>query len=251
MLRLFGRGGKSRRVREEDTSDGLVEHRDLSRRLTAVVEPRGAASEAYRSLRTNLLYSFVDTPRQVIVITSSGPQEGKSTTCANLGVLMSQVDKRTIIVDCDLRKPVMHKFFQVRNTEGIVDVLAGERSLEEVWQEPLPGLKLVTVGRVPPNPADLLGSQRLSAFLASVREEFDYVLVDAPPAGVVTDAAVLAPQGDGVLVVLDAQNTRKGALRRSIRSLNAVGANILGTVMNNVPSSESYYYYKNTYTYTQ
>jgi receptor protein-tyrosine kinase len=165
---------------------------------------------------------------------------------------MSQADKRTLILDCDLRKPVMHKFFQVRNEEGIVDILAGVRSLQEVWREPLPGLMLVTVGRVPPNPAELLGSQRLAEFVAGVREEFDYILVDAPPVGLVTDAAVLAPQGDGVLLVLDAQHTRKGALRRSIRSLHAVGANIIGTVMNNVTASEGYYYYRNnSYTYHQ
>src|SRR5919112_1936059 len=151
---FFGKRGKRHRTQKEATSNGSVEYRDLSRRLVAVLEPMGATSEAYRSLRTNLIYSFVDTPSKVIVVTSAGPQEGKSTTCANLGVLMSQADKRTLIVDCDLRKPVMHKFFQTRNIEGIVDILAGQRSLEEVWQEPIPGLKLITVGRVPLNPAE-------------------------------------------------------------------------------------------------
>jgi capsular exopolysaccharide synthesis family protein len=246
VLNFLKRRSKHRRVRKEDTSDD-VEYLDLSKRLVALQEPMGASSEAYRTLRTNLVYSFVDNPPKVIVLTSSGPQEGKSTTCANLGVLMSQADKSTLIVDCDLRKPVMHKFFRIRGTEGIVDILAGERTLQEVWHEPVPGLKVVPVGRKPPNPAELLGSQRFSEFLASVREEFDYVLVDAPPVGLVTDPAILASQGDGVLIVLDAQRTRKGALRRSIRSLQAVGANVLGAVMDNVPTSEGYYYYSYTY----
>lgn len=231
--------GKPRRARQEGEAN------DLTGRLVTTFDPTGAASEAYRSLRTNLLYSFVDNPPKVIVMTSPGPQEGKSTTCANLGVVLAQAGKSTLMVDCDLRKPVVHKLFGMRNIYGIVDLLVGEYRLQEVWHEPVPGLKVVCVGPIPPNPAELLGSKRLSEFLVNVREEFDYVLVDAPPVGLVSDPAILATQGDGVLLVLDAQNTRKGALRQSVRSLETVGANILGTVMNNVKASKgrSYYYY--------
>lgn len=215
---------------------------DFSGRLVTIMDPNSVASEAYRTVRTNLLYSLVDLPLQVVVMTSPGPQEGKSTTCANLGVTLAQADKRTLILDCDLRKPVLHKIFGLRNVYGIVNVLAGEWKIEEVWHEPLLGLKVVTVGPVPPNPAEILSSQRFADFLERVRKDFDYVLVDAPPIELVSDPAILATQGDGVLLVLDAQKTRKGAVRRSMRSLEAVGANVLGTVMNNVRAGRSSYY---------
>lgn len=233
--------GDSRRAQKENKVN------DLTGRLVTVLGPASVASEAYRSLRTNLLYSFVDSPPKVIVLTSPGPQEGKSTTCANLGVVLAQAGKNTLIIDCDFRKPILHKVFGMRNVYGIVDLLAGERKLQEVWHEPMLGLKVVCKGPAPPNPAELLGSKRLSEFLASVRKEFDYVLIDAPPIGLVSDPVILATQGDGVLLVLDAQKTRKRAVRQSIRSLQAVGANVLGTVMNNTKISGGGNYYRYGY----
>jgi capsular exopolysaccharide synthesis family protein len=222
----------------------------LAGRLVTVLDPTSAAAEAYRTLRTNLLYgTFMDEPPKVIVLTSPGPGEGKSTTCANLGVVLAQAGKDTLILDCDLRKPVMHKFFSLRNLHGIVDVLVGERSPQESWKEPVEGLKVVPVGTVPPNPTELLGTRRFSELLASFREEFNYVLVDAAPVGLVSDPAILATQGDGVLLVSDAQNTRKGSVRQAVRSLEAVGANVLGTVMNNVKASEGSYLYHSDYPY--
>jgi capsular exopolysaccharide synthesis family protein len=216
--------------------------KDLPGYVVTMVDPRNVTSEAYRNLRTNLLYSYVDNPPKIIVLTSPGPQEGKSTTCANLGVVLAQADKSTLMLDCDFRKPVLHKMFGTRNIFGVVDILAGGHKLQEVWHEPTPGLKVVCVGPIPPNPAELLGSKRLAELLATVRKEFDYILIDAPPIGLVSDPAILATQGDGVLLILDAQNTRKEALRQSVRSLKAVGANVLGTVMNNVKGEDKHYY---------
>lgn len=215
---------------------------DLSGRLVTLTDPMSVASEAYRTLRANLLYALVDNPPKVIVLTSPGPQEGKSTTCANLGIVLAQADKRTLIVDCDLRKPVVHRVFGMRNIRGVVDVLVGQRKVQEVWQEPLQGLKVVPVGPLPPNPAELLSSRRFAEFLAGVRDQFDYVLIDAPPVGLVSDPAILATQGDGVFLVLDSQKTRKTALREAMRSLEAVGANVLGTVMNNMKKGKGGYY---------
>jgi len=224
--------------------------RDLSDRLVTILDPNSSASEAYRTLRTNLLYSLVDVPPKVIVLTSPAPREGKSTTCANLGIVMAQADKRTLIVDCDFRKPVMHRVFALRNIKGLMDVLSGEHALRDVWYQYMPGVNVVTTGPIPPNPAEVLGSRRFTEFLASVRREFDYVLIDAPPVGLVSDPAILATQGDGVLLVLDAQNTRKASVRKSMRSLEAVGANVLGTVMNNVRARKSERYYgPGDYTY--
>ncbi len=206
-------------------------------RLVTVLDPTSAASEAYRTLRTNLLYACVDKPPKVILLTSPGPLEGKSTVCANMGVVLTQADKNVLIIDCDFRRPTIHKFFGLPNLRGIVDVLVGEHDLQEVWMEPVEGLKIVPGGPVPPNPTELLSSQRFSELLTYFREDFDYVLVDAPPTGLVSDPTIIAAQADGVLLVLHAQKTSKGSLRRAVRRLKAVRANVLGTVMNNVKIS--------------
>jgi capsular exopolysaccharide synthesis family protein len=203
----------------------------------ALRDPEGAASEAFRTVRTNLFYSLVDEPPKVITVTSPHPREGKSFVCANLGVVLAQAEKNTLVVDCDLRRPVLHDFFGERNLRGIVNILAGEVGLEEVWLEPLLGLKVVCVGPVPLHPAELLSSRRFAEFLRQAREGFDYVLLDASPTQVVADAAIIAAQGDGVLLVFDAQHTLKRTVRRSVRSLETVGANVLGTVMNNMNGS--------------
>jgi capsular exopolysaccharide synthesis family protein len=222
---------------------------DLSESLITVLDPAGAASEAYRVLRTGLLYTLVDTPPKVVMLTSPNHSEGKSTTCANLGVVLATAGKNTLIIDCDLRKPKMHEIFQLRNLYGVVDLLLGEQDLSEVSQDALlPGLGIVTAGPQPPNPAELLGSRRFTELIGRARQAFDYVLIDTPPTELVSDPAILATQGDGVLLVLDAQNTRKSSVRRCIRSLEAVGANILGTVMNNAEvSKDSYYGYGYAY----
>jgi len=209
---------------------------DATRDLVAVHDPSGAASEAYKMLRTNLFYALIDSPPKVIVLTSANLGEGKSTTTANLGVTLAQADKNVLILDCDLRRPRLHSMFGVNNTRGLVDILAGGDRIEEVWREPIPGLKLICAGPPPPNPAELLSSRRLVEFLAEMRRRFDYVLVDTPQVGV-PDSAVLAAHGDGVLLVLDSQRTRKGPLRQAMRALRGVGANVLGTVMNNFDGS--------------
>lgn len=235
---------KTRRPSKRQKASGPgISAEKLAARLVTLADSTNEASEAYRTLRTNLIYSSVDTPPKVIVLTSPGPGEGKSTSCANLGVVLSQAGKSVLIVDCDFRKPVMHKFFGLRNLAGLVDVLVGERTVQEVAKEPVEGLSLIPVGPVPPNPSELLGTQRFATFVSDVRPQFDYVLVDAPPLGVVTDPAILASQSDGVLLVLDAQNTRKASVRQAMRSLEAVGANVLGTVMNNVTASNAGYYH--------
>ena len=242
MARTPDGGQESRRQQGEVQSNTPPKTGELATRLATIYEPLAAAAEAYRTLRTNLIYSLVDVPPKVIVITSPGPKEGKSTTCANLGVVLAQAGKTVLIVDCDFRKPIMHKFFGLRNLQGMVDVLVEERSLQEVTKEPIEGLTVVPVGRIPPNPTELLGNQRFANFLTSVRREFDYVLIDAPPVGLVSDPAILATQGDGVLLVLDAQTTRKSSVRQAMRSLDTIGANVLGTVLNNVKALNGDYY---------
>ena len=226
-----------KRARGKQRSDDLS-----SRGLVTVLEPAKVASEAYRTLRTSLFYAVVDAPPKVIVVTSPGIAEGKSTTCANLGVVLAQADKQTLIVDCDLRTPAMHRIFGLRNVHGVVNVLAGEYDLPEVWQEPLEGLKVITAGALPPNPAELLSSGRFADLVGRARQMFDYVLIDVPPVALVTDPAIVAVQSDGVLLVVEAEKTRKESVRRSVRTLRDVGANLLGTVMNNARSNGSDYH---------
>jgi len=216
-----------------ESSQADSSRKDLHGELVTIQDPLGAASEAYRMLRTNLFYALVDAPPKVIVLTSAGHREGKSTTTANLGVTLAQAGKNTLLLDCDLRKPALHNLFRTRNLEGLVNILIGEREPQEVWQKPIPSLKLVSSGPPPANSAELLSSRRLAEFLERMRQQFDYVLVDTPPVGRVSDSAVLAANADGVLLVLDPQHTRKRSLRQALHLLEGVGASILGTVMNN------------------
>jgi receptor protein-tyrosine kinase len=216
--------------------------------LVALTEPTNPAAEAYRTLRTNILYGFIDDPPRTIVLTSPGSGEGKSITCANLSVVLAEAGKNTLIVDCDMRRPTVHKFFGLPNAKGLVDILGEKLQLREVWQKPLENLKVITTGLIPFKPAELLGSKRFAEFLSQARIEFDYVFMDASPIQLVSDPIILASQADGVLLVFDAQNTRKRDVMQSIRSLEAVRANILGTVMNGIKASERDYY-RDGYTY--
>lgn len=222
-------GGRQRKqsAKEHET-------RDLSGRLVTVLDPAGTASEAYRTLRTRFTYAVIGTPPKVVLITSPGPAEGKSTVCANLGVVLAEAGKETLIIDGDLRKPDVHGFFNVPNQLGWVNVLSGERDLSEVLAAPLPGLKVATAGPIPPNPPEPLSSPRFAQLLDEARQLFDHVLIDSPPTGSVSDPMIIAAQADAVVLVLDSEVTRKVMLRRAVRGLEAVGANVLGTVMNNV-----------------
>ena len=236
------------RSRSEEQLAEEVTDRELSGTLIAASEPGSPVSEAYRTLRTSLLYSRVDAPPKVVVVTSPGPGEGKSTTCANLGVVLAQADKKTLVIDCDLRRPNLHNVFGLRNLTGLVDALVGENGLQEVWQAlTVPNLSVVTTGPIPPNPAELLGSNRFAELIYEARSGFDYVLIDAPPVGRVSDPMILAMQGDGVLLVIDSRKTRKSSARQAVRHLEVVGAKIIGSVMNNMKGIGRGYYQNGPY----
>ena len=224
----------SRRIPEPDWAQGENGQEDFYRDLVTIQDPASVASDAYRMLRTNILYSFVDDPPKTIVLTSAGVGEGKSIVCANLGVVLAQAGKSTLLVDCNFRSPAIYELFGLHHLPGITEVLTSERSLQEVLNEPVAGLKVVTTGTIVPNSSEFLSTQRFGEFLASTREKFDYVLIDTPSVSLAPDPAVLALQGDGVILVVDAQNTPAAAIQRAMRNLQAVGANVLGTVMNNV-----------------
>jgi non-specific protein-tyrosine kinase len=215
--------------------------------LVTLSDPRSPAAEAYRSLRTNLEFSSLDEPLRTMVVTSPAPEAGKSTTLANLAVTMAQAGKQVILVDCDLRRPSLHELFGVPNNSGLTSVILDDAASPLPLRETgVAGLRLLTSGPLPPNPAELLGSRRMADLIKTLREQADVVLFDAPPVIAVTDAAILASQMDGVLLVLNAGVTKRDHAQRARAALDKVNARIVGTVLNNEKLDTSLYgYYSN------
>ncbi len=205
-------------------------------------------AEAFRILRTNIHFSTLDKPVRTLLLTSTGPGEGKSTVSANLAIAMAQAGNRCILVDADLRKPAQHKIFGVTNRTGLTNLLLGQKTLEEVLQPTsVSGLRLMVSGPLPPNPAELLGSEAMQKIIAALKEEAESVIFDAPPAVAFSDTAVLASRMDGVLLVLNAGSVPREVALRAKAVLEGVKARILGVVMNNVDlaGNQGYYYYYN------
>ncbi|MCD6290708.1 MAG: CpsD/CapB family tyrosine-protein kinase [Anaerolineae bacterium] len=204
--------------------------------LITITEPRSPAAEAYRSLRTNLEFSSLDHPLRTLLVTSPGPDEGKSTTLANLAVTTAQTGRRVIVVDCDLRRPHQHEIFGVTNGEGVTTMVRDEGALARppLQETEVQGLWVLPSGPTPPNPAELLASQRMTQVIERLAEQADLVLFDAPPVVAVTDAAVLASKLDGVLLVINAGSTKRELAQRAKEILDRVNARLIGAVLNNV-----------------
>lgn len=211
--------------------------------LVTLREPRSAAAEAYRTLRTNILFSSLDRTLRTLLVTSTAPDEGKSTTLANLAVTMAEAEQRVLMVDCDLRRPSLHTLFGLPNTHGVTSALLDQaESALPVQETGVPGLSLIASGPLPPRPADLLGSRRMAALIERLHGEADLVLFDTPPVAAVIDAAVLAPRIDGVLLVLQAGHTRRDRAREARQLLEKAKANIVGVVLNGAKLERGYNY---------
>lgn len=206
-------------------------------------EPKSIAAESYRTLRTNLQYSSFDEEYKVIVVTSAEPGEGKSITVGNLALSIAQSDKKVIIIDCDLRKPSIHKKFGLSNSEGLSDVLMGNKNIAEVGQRYSSNLTVLTSGKIPPNPSEMLGSKAMKALIEALKKVFDYVILDTPPVQAVTDAQILSTRADGTLLVVMSERTKRDSVVNSINLLKKVNANIIGTVLNGVDTKKNNYYY--------
>ncbi|MDD4496094.1 MAG: CpsD/CapB family tyrosine-protein kinase [Eubacteriales bacterium] len=216
--------------------------------LITLDDPKSPVSEAYRVLRTNIQFMSVDKPIKSIVVSSATPEEGKSSTLANLAVIMAQAGSRTLIIDGDLRKPMVHKLFNLDNRKGLTNVLALHEDYQDYLHKgPHSNLDILTCGAIPPNPSELLASAAMKEFLSVVGSQYDYILIDAPPIGAVTDAAILSTIVDGVILVAASGQVRGEFLQRAKEQLEQVNANILGVVLNKVTdkigSSYGYYYY--------
>lgn len=211
--------------------------------LVTLTEPRGPASEAYRTLRTNIQFSSLDKPLRTILVTGVEAGEGKSTTLANLAVVMAQGGKRVCAVDCDLRRPTLHKVFGLASEPGLTTAILDRSSADIRQKTSVDGLTLVACGPLPPNPSELLGSQRFQEMLGELAKDADVVLLDAPPIVAVSDAAVLASKVDGVILVVNAGKTKRDLATRARSLLEKANANILGVVLNNAPVEKSLYTY--------
>lgn len=244
---------------------------DYSEMLISEREPRSPITETYRALRTNLQFLAIDSPLRIILITSSGPGEGKSVTAANLAVVFARAGKSVVLVDADLRRPVLHKVFGLKNRIGLTTWLVGQGEeatnaevsgsngstglalditelnrhslLSYLQPTAVPKLQVMCSGALPPNPAEVLGSNRMREFLDEVATIADVVIIDSPPCVTVTDAVVLSQWVNGVLLVLDSQNTHRQGARRAKENLAAAGARILGAVVNRFDTRGSAYYY--------
>jgi capsular exopolysaccharide synthesis family protein len=226
----------------------------IENRVVVHHRPKATESEAYRGVRTALYFSTGGKGHQVIQVTSPNPGDGKSTLSANLAVAIAQSGKRVVLIDCDFRKPRVHKIFGVSPDVGLASVIAGDATLERAIQPSgVLGLSLLPCGPRPANPAELLTSQRFVEVLEEVKRNFDFVLIDTPPLLAVSDPAVVAPRVDGVLLTVRMTRKTRPAAERAKEILNAMGANVVGVVVNDLQGGKSSgiygYGYGNNYSY--
>jgi protein-tyrosine kinase len=215
-----------------------------NRSLITMTNTKSPISEQYRTIRTNIQFSAVDLQYRSIMVTSSGPGEGKSTTTANLAVVFAQQGKKVLMVDADMRKPTVHYTFRLNNHIGLTNVLTKQATLDHAIRETdQENLFILPSGPIPPNPAELLGSKSMEDLLANAYELFDLVIFDTPPVLVVTDAQVLANQCDGVVLVVSSGKTENEMAVKAKELLTNAKAKILGAVLNNKEQKESQYYY--------
>ncbi len=208
---------------------------------------RSTRAEAFRQVRTNLQFVDVDRTGQVVVVTSSVPDEGKSATTVNLAIAFAEAGKRVLLIEADMRRPKVAEYLGIEGAVGLSNVLAGQVDCEDVLQRwGRHDLSVLTTGATPPNPSELLGSQNLVKLLARMREQFDTVLIDTPPLLPVTDAAVAAARADGAILVVRAGKTSRAQVQAGLRTLDTVDARLLGCVINMVPRAQDGYYYYRT-----
>jgi succinoglycan biosynthesis transport protein ExoP len=217
--------------------------------LAMVSDARSPVAESYRHLRTSLLLSSAGQPPKTILVTSSQPSEGKTTTAINTAFMLAQTGAEVLIIDCDLRRPRLHAHFGAPNVKGLTNWLSGETDIEALMQTygPDSNLKFLTSGPVPPNPAELLGSDEMRKLLGVLTERFAHVVIDSPPAISFTDASILSTMVDGVVLVVHGGRSSRAVVRRAKQQLLDVGAHIFGVVLNNVKVETQEYYYSGYY----
>ena len=214
--------------------------------------------ESYKSIRTNIMLSVIKNGCKTIVVSSSNAGEGKTTTSINLAISLSQADQRVLLIDGDLRKPKIHHYFSIPNAPGLTNFLsdvANNKSrnadlFNTVHPTEIANLSIITSGSIPPNPAEILGSELMSEFLKEISKHFDYIIIDTPPINVVSDALPVVRMSDGIIVVIKSNSSTHPEHAKTIEALKFIQANILGFVVNFVENKSSRYSKKYGYTYT-
>lgn len=232
MLKLFRK--------RENTGDDL----DSRQALVTFHNPKSAASEAYRMLRTNIHFSSGGDSLKVIVVTSTFPEEGKSLTAANLAITFAQAGEGVILVDADMRRSTVHEKFELPESPGLSEAIVSGNIEASLKDGPVEGLRLMTAGLTPPNPSELLHSKRMDSLLDDLKTRSNLIIVDAPPVLAVTDATVLASKADGVILVIDLMLSDRNAAKQAVSSLRAVNARILGAVISGLEPARKRYGYR-------
>jgi len=217
--------------------------------LSAADNIRSPIAEAFRSFRTNIQFFNVDKPIKSLVVTSSLPGEGKSTVAFNLAVSMAQTDKKVLLIDTDFRKPSLYSYMEPKGFNGLTNVIIQDTGYKDVLQtaDSQKNLDIMISGPIPPNPSEILGSAKMRNLIEELEHEYDMIILDSPPVGIITDAAVLSTLVDGVIMVCAAGKTKKEDMKKSIDLLKKVRANIIGVVINKVKDrkkSDYYSYYR-------
>ncbi len=229
------------RKKKEQRNDKML---TLKRRLLAHNSPKDPVAEQYRTIRTNIQFSGTDEEIKSLLLTSSGPSEGKSTTAANLAAVYAQQGMNVLLIDGDLRKPTAHYTFRLENHTGLTNVLTKQSQLGQAVQSTeVPNLYVLTSGPIPPNPSELLASKQMGEVLAEMKERFDMVIFDTPPILAVADAQILANQVDASLLIVSSSKTEKDAALKAKELLTQAKSKLLGAVLNNRKMEEGNYYY--------
>lgn len=206
-------------------------------------DPKSPVSESYREIRTNIRFANVDSNIKKILVTSSVAGEGKSTTISNLACTLADEGNKVLLLDCDLRKPTLHKKFSLRNHMGLMDVLIEKSDYKNYIQSIYDGLDLLTTGSIPSNPSEVLGSNSMKQLVEEMAKDYDYVLIDTAPIVAVTDPLVIASYIDGIILVVRAESTPVDLVKSSVDKLQKVNAKIIGSILNGVEMKKGYEYY--------
>ncbi|MCI9414841.1 MAG: CpsD/CapB family tyrosine-protein kinase [Clostridiales bacterium] len=215
------------------------QHREINPAVTRLSAATPfQVTEAYKTVRTNLLFSLASAQSKVVLVSSALPSEGKSTTCANLAITMAQTAARVLLIDADLRKPTQHKIFKLHNGKGLSRLLVGFDTLTDALHPDVePGLDVITAGPMPPNPSELLGSENMQVLLDNLKDHYDLILIDTPPVNVVSDALVLAGDTLGVVLVARQKQTTYDELDKALESIKFAKTNVVGVVLVDVKES--------------
>lgn len=223
----------------------------VPRDLVALHSPKSTVSESFRGIRTGILFSSAGQAPKTILVTSAGPEEGKTFCSANLAATMAQAGSRVALLDCDMRRPRVHKLFGMSKEKGISNILVGSAEIREsIIPTPVKNLEIITSGPIPPNPSELIGSKNMVKLLEVLKTRYDRIVIDSPPITAVTDSAILGGRADGVVLVVRAAETPRELVKNGVAQLRQVNAHVLGAILNGIKmGKDNYYYYQYYYYY--